>query len=224
MNIAATIISLDSTATTTNDFALEVLDKNGCLIEGVHHLLGNPLSSLIPKISSRLGTRSSIFSCPFAASWVGPWAQGITVTTLLRPDDVGGRKMRRDGYDGYSYTGGKSSLSAPMGKPISVLDGVPVAIKDEIDCLIQQKVVGSASLVSVRLCPIAFGVDRGGSVRMPAALCGVVGLKPTFERIPHEGVLPLNWNVGMVGIQAVNKDRHLKHVLDRKLWTISIST
>ncbi|KAG5048749.1 hypothetical protein JHK85_009852 [Glycine max] len=92
-------------------------------------------------------------------------------------DDVGGRKMRRDGYDGYGYTGGKSSLSAPM-----------------------------------------------GSVRMPAALCGVVGLKPTFERIPHEGVLPLNWNVGMVGIQAVNKDRHLKHVLDRKLWTISIST
>ncbi|KAH1110755.1 hypothetical protein GYH30_009522 [Glycine max] len=56
-------------------------------------------------------------------------------------DDVGGRKMRRDGYDGYGYTGGKSSLSAPMGKPISVLDGVPVAIKDEIDCLIQQKVV-----------------------------------------------------------------------------------
>jgi len=30
-------------------------------------------------------------------------------------DDVGGRKMRRDGYDGYGYTGGKSSLSAPMG-------------------------------------------------------------------------------------------------------------
>ncbi|KHN34561.1 hypothetical protein glysoja_046536 [Glycine soja] len=30
-------------------------------------------------------------------------------------DDVGGRKMRRDGYDGYGYAGGKSSLSAPMG-------------------------------------------------------------------------------------------------------------
>ncbi|KAG5034552.1 hypothetical protein JHK87_009462 [Glycine soja] len=155
-------------------------------------------------------------------------------------DDVGGRKMRRDGYDGYGYTGGKSSLSAPMefkeltlfdplhdfeGKPISVLDGVPVAIKDEIDCLIQQKDVGTSGInPHYGLCPIAFGVDRRGSVRMPAALCGVVGLKPTFERIPHEGVLPLNWNVGMVGIQAVNKDRHLKHVLDRKLWTISIST
>lgn len=40
------------------------------------------------------------------------------------------------------------------------------------------------------------------SVRMPAALCGVVGLKPTYGRIPHLGVLPLNWTVGMVGVLA----------------------
>lgn len=37
---------------------------------------------------------------------------------------------------------------------------------------------------------------------MPAALCGVVGLKPTYGRIPHLGVLPLNWTVGMVGVLA----------------------
>uniref|UniRef100_A0A6N2NKF2 Amidase domain-containing protein n=1 Tax=Salix viminalis TaxID=40686 RepID=A0A6N2NKF2_SALVM len=41
-----------------------------------------------------------------------------------------------------------------------------------------------------------------GSVRMPAALCGVVGFKPTFGRVPHSGVLPLNWTVGMVGVLA----------------------
>jgi len=46
------------------------------------------------------------------------------------------------------------------------------------------------------------GVDGGGSVRMLAALCGVVGLKPTFGRVPHSGVLPLSWTVGMVGILA----------------------
>ncbi|KAK9167529.1 hypothetical protein Scep_002720 [Stephania cephalantha] len=61
---------------------------------------------------------------------------------------------------------------------------------------------GSAAVVSAGLCPVALGVDGGGSVRMPAALCGVVGFKPTFERVPHSGVLPLNWTVGMVGVLA----------------------
>lgn len=162
----------------------------------------------------------------------------------------------------------ESSLRYEQGKPISVLDGVPIAVKDEIDCLPYpttggtkwlQKVrpckrdaccverlrscgamlvgktnmhelgagtsginphygttrnpydpgritggssSGSAAVVCSGLCPVALGVDGGGSVRMPAALCGVVGLKPTFARIPHSGVLPLNWTVGMVGILA----------------------
>ncbi|XP_061360021.1 fatty acid amide hydrolase-like [Gastrolobium bilobum] len=162
----------------------------------------------------------------------------------------------------------ESTARYKKGEPISVLDGVPVAIKDEIDCLPypttggtkwlhkerpckedaccvkrlrfcgailvgktnmhelgsgtsginpnygparnpydNNKIAGgsssgSASVVSAGLCPVALGVDGGGSVRMPAALCGVVGLKPTFDRIPHAGVLPLNWTVGMVGILA----------------------
>ncbi|KAL9233373.1 hypothetical protein vseg_008385 [Gypsophila vaccaria] len=159
-----------------------------------------------------------------------------------------------------------STLRYENGEPLSVLDGVPIAIKDEIDCtpypttggttwlhkfrsckrdaccvnrlrscgaLLVGKAnmqelgagvnginphygatrnpydtskitggssSGSAALVSAGLCPIALGVDGGGSVRIPAALCGVVGFKPTFGRVPHDGVLPLNWTVGMVGI------------------------
>ncbi|KAJ0612077.1 putative fatty acid amide hydrolase [Helianthus annuus] len=61
---------------------------------------------------------------------------------------------------------------------------------------------GSAAVVCAGLCPVALGVDGGGSVRMPAALCGVVGFKPSYGRIPHSGVLPLNWTVGMVGVLA----------------------
>ncbi|XP_077248814.1 fatty acid amide hydrolase-like [Tasmannia lanceolata] len=162
----------------------------------------------------------------------------------------------------------ESTLRYERGKPISVLDGVPIAIKDEIDCkpypttggtkwlhklrpcisdaccvqhlrscgaiLVgktnmhelgagtsginphygatrnpydKSKVSGgsssgSAAVVCAGLCPVALGVDGGGSVRMPAALCGVVGFKPTFGRVSHSGVLPLNWTVGMVGILA----------------------
>ncbi|WVZ88555.1 hypothetical protein U9M48_035063 [Paspalum notatum var. saurae] len=61
---------------------------------------------------------------------------------------------------------------------------------------------GSAAVVCAGLCPIAIGVDGGGSVRMPAALCGVVGFKPTAGRLSNAGVLPLNWTVGMPGILA----------------------
>ncbi|XP_021273546.1 fatty acid amide hydrolase-like isoform X1 [Herrania umbratica] len=162
----------------------------------------------------------------------------------------------------------ESTLRYERGEPISALDGVPIAIKDEIDCspypttggtkwlhkvrpckgdaccvmrlrscgaIIVGKTnmhelgagtsginphygaarnpydpnkitggssSGSAAVVSAGLCPVALGVDGGGSVRMPASLCGVVGFKPTFGRIPHSGVLPLNWTVGMVGILA----------------------
>lgn len=162
----------------------------------------------------------------------------------------------------------ESTLRYQKGNPLSVLDGVLVAIKDEIDCspypttggtkwlhkvrtckgdaccvkrLRQCGAIlvgktnmhelgagtsginphygptrnpydpskisggssgGSAAVVSAGLCPVALGVDGGGSVRMPAALCGVVGLKPTFGRVPHTGVVPLNWTVGMVGVLA----------------------
>ncbi|KAK6923503.1 Amidase signature domain [Dillenia turbinata] len=162
----------------------------------------------------------------------------------------------------------ESALRYQQGQAISVLDGVPIAIKDEIDCLPYpttggtkwlhkvrpckddaccvkllrscgailvgktnmhelgagtsginphygatrnpydtSKVTGgsssgSAAVVAAGLCPVALGVDGGGSVRMPAGLCGVVGFKPTYGRISHSGVLPLNWTVGMVGILA----------------------
>ncbi|XP_022638532.1 uncharacterized protein LOC106765888 [Vigna radiata var. radiata] len=54
---------------------------------------------------------------------------------------------------------------------------------------------GSASLVSAGLCLVALGVDGGGSVRMPTSLCSVVGLKPTFARIPHDGYAAISGEI-----------------------------
>jgi Asp-tRNA(Asn)/Glu-tRNA(Gln) amidotransferase A subunit family amidase len=58
---------------------------------------------------------------------------------------------------------------------------------------------GSAAAVAAGICPLAIGADGGGSVRIPAALCGVFGLKATFGRISEHGAAPLAWSVGHLG-------------------------
>jgi len=52
---------------------------------------------------------------------------------------------------------------------------------------------GSGAAVAAGLCVVATGTDTGGSIRIPAALCGIVGLKPTYGRVSCHGVLPLSW-------------------------------
>jgi aspartyl-tRNA(Asn)/glutamyl-tRNA(Gln) amidotransferase subunit A len=58
---------------------------------------------------------------------------------------------------------------------------------------------GSAAALGYGLCAAALGTDTGGSVRAPAALCGLVGFKPTFGRISTEGVIPYSWTLDHVG-------------------------
>lgn len=58
---------------------------------------------------------------------------------------------------------------------------------------------GPAAAVAAGLCPVALGADGGGSIRVPAAFCGVVGLKATFGRVSELGAAPLDWSVAHLG-------------------------
>lgn len=150
------------------------------------------------------------------------------------------------------------------GQPLSLFDGVPVAVKDEVDMVPYPTTVGTsflgtrpaaedatvvarmraagalligkanmheigigvtglnphhgtprnpyqpghytggsssgpAAAVAAGFCPVAIGADGGGSIRIPAAFCGVVGLKPTYGRVSEHGAAPLTWSMGHLG-------------------------
>jgi aspartyl-tRNA(Asn)/glutamyl-tRNA(Gln) amidotransferase subunit A len=68
-----------------------------------------------------------------------------------------------------------------------------------LECVTGGSSGGSAASVAARLCYAAIGTDTAGSIREPAAYCGVVGLKPTYNMVSARGVIPLSWSLDHVG-------------------------
>jgi Asp-tRNA(Asn)/Glu-tRNA(Gln) amidotransferase A subunit family amidase len=58
---------------------------------------------------------------------------------------------------------------------------------------------GSAAAVAAGMCFAALGTDTAGSIRLPAACCGVVGFKPTYGAVPVAGIIPLAWSYDHAG-------------------------
>ncbi len=68
---------------------------------------------------------------------------------------------------------------------------------------------GSAVAVALDMVDVGIGSDTGGSIRIPASLCGVIGFKPTTGLVPLDGVIPFSWSMDTVGIMSKSFDKIL---------------
>jgi amidase len=112
----------------------------------------------------------------------------IDATIVTRMLDAGAEIVGKTTCEDLSISGGSiTSVPAPVRNP------------HRPDCAAGGSSSGSAAVVAARDCDMAIGADQGGSIRIPAALCGVVGLKPTYGLVPYTGILPIENSLDHVG-------------------------
>ena len=105
-----------------------------------------------------------------------------------RLKDAGAILLGKQNLHEFAY-GGSSVISAYG----------PVRNPWNLDCMTGGSSGGSAAAVAAGLGLAAIGSDTAGSIREPAALCGVVGLKPTYGRVSAQGAIPLSLSLDHVG-------------------------
>jgi len=121
--------------------------------------------------------------------WQGRVVQE-TAVSVRRLLDAGMIPLGKTHLVEFAY--GTWGMNRPMGTPWNPRDR-------DVHRVAGGSSSGSAVAVAAGMAPAALGTDTGGSVRIPAALCGLVGLKPTYGRIPLDGVVPLSSTLDSVG-------------------------
>ena len=163
------------------------IDRRVARGEEVGALAGVPIAvkDLIDH-EGRITTAGSFFYAPTARS---------TAICLRRLEDAGAVVIGRANLHEWAF--GFNSENANFG---------PVRNPWDLNTSAGGSSGGSGAAVAAGITPIAIGTDTGGSVRVPAALCGTFGLKVTYGRIPNEGVFPLVPSIDTVGPLADSMD------------------
>ncbi|MFN3273293.1 MAG: amidase [Paracoccus sp. (in: a-proteobacteria)] len=149
------------------------------------------------------GPRSALHGIPFGAKDIIDVAGSVTTChSRIAPD-------RPAGADAACVANLRAAGALPMGKlatlefalggPSFDLPYPPARNPWDRERFTGGSSSGSGAAVAGRMMPAALGSDTGGSIRNPAATCGLVGLKPTFGLVPVEGVFPLAPTLDHIG-------------------------
>jgi amidase len=146
-----------------------------------------PLADLTAGIKDNIAVAA--LPCSVGSEALSGFVPEIDATVVARLLDAGATVCGKQNMDAFA-----------MGDAGELQDAGPTWNPHDSDRLAGGSSSGSAAAVTVGDCDIALGTDQAGSVRTPAAWCGVVGCKPTYGLVPYTGVFGMDFGFDHVGV------------------------